>query len=85
MPAAFTGWTFSPYGALQATIRGKVCLFSYASKEDIQHKAEGPNHILLTVILNQTLPVTIEVIHEVFSRFGKVDKIVMFQKPGART
>jgi len=40
----------------------------------------GPNTILLVVIENLVYPVTLDVIHQIFSKFGNVLKIITFTK-----
>eukprot|EP00002_Diphylleia_rotans_P030761 TRINITY_DN6355_c0_g1_i1.p1 TRINITY_DN6355_c0_g1~~TRINITY_DN6355_c0_g1_i1.p1 ORF type:complete len:470 (+),score=109.33 TRINITY_DN6355_c0_g1_i1:84-1493(+) len=42
-----------------------------------------PNHILLATILNPVYPVTADVLHQVFSPFGFLLKVVLFQKSSA--
>lgn len=41
---------------------------------------ENPNHILLATIQNVLYPVTIEIIHAVFSKYGAVKRIIIFSK-----
>lgn len=41
---------------------------------------EEPNRILLVTIHHMLYPITIEVLHQVFSPYGFVEKIVTFQK-----
>ncbi|XKL67566.1 hypothetical protein PGB90_003057 [Kerria lacca] len=39
-----------------------------------------PNHVLLYTILNPHYPITTEVINNISSRIGKVNRIVIFRK-----
>eukprot|EP00002_Diphylleia_rotans_P008171 TRINITY_DN1790_c0_g4_i1.p1 TRINITY_DN1790_c0_g4~~TRINITY_DN1790_c0_g4_i1.p1 ORF type:complete len:472 (-),score=88.61 TRINITY_DN1790_c0_g4_i1:768-2183(-) len=49
-----------------------------------EHKDENtPNHILLATILNPHYPITADVLHQVFSPFGVLVKVVLFQKSAA--
>jgi hypothetical protein len=41
-----------------------------------------PNRILLVTIHHLLYPITVEVLHQVFSPHGFVEKIVIFQKSG---
>ncbi len=49
---------------------------------DISQQQETPNNILLITILNLVYPVTIEALHQIFSKYGTVLKIIIFQKNG---
>ncbi|CAF4202754.1 unnamed protein product, partial [Rotaria magnacalcarata] len=40
----------------------------------------GPNCVLRVSIINLLYPVTIDVLHQIFSRFGTVLKIITFTK-----
>jgi len=41
---------------------------------------EQANHVLLVTVLNMLYPVGIEVLHRIFSKYGTILKIVIFQK-----
>jgi RNA recognition motif-containing protein len=43
----------------------------------------GPQHVLRAVIDNLMYPVNVDVLHQIFSKFGTVLKIVTFTKSGA--
>lgn len=40
----------------------------------------GPNTVLRVIVESQLYPVSLEVLHQIFQRFGKVLKIVTFTK-----
>jgi len=72
------------YSSVQANIRGKPCYFQYSKRKEItspQDEAK-PNHILLVTVLNMAYPVTIEILHQVFSKYGIINKIIIFNKKG---
>eukprot|EP00002_Diphylleia_rotans_P006898 TRINITY_DN1633_c0_g1_i1.p1 TRINITY_DN1633_c0_g1~~TRINITY_DN1633_c0_g1_i1.p1 ORF type:complete len:466 (+),score=77.46 TRINITY_DN1633_c0_g1_i1:56-1453(+) len=72
-------------------IRGRQIYVNYSNHESLQtpsQKAGQPgdqsitaaNSILLAKVLNAVYPITVDVLHQVFSPFGNVQKIVIFQK-----
>jgi RNA recognition motif-containing protein len=75
----------SYYSGVQASIKGKHVFFQYSNKDTItsQPQHETPNHILLVTIQNMIYPVTIEILHTVFSKYGAVRRLNMFNKNGA--
>lgn len=42
--------------------------------------AGGPNTVLRVIVENLLYPVTLDILHQIFQRFGKVMKIVTFTK-----
>ncbi|GKA93071.1 polypyrimidine tract-binding protein homolog 3 [Tanacetum coccineum] len=52
--------------------------------QDLEQITQGrggePNHILLVTIHHMIYPITVEVLHQVFSLIGYVEKVVIFQK-----
>lgn len=40
----------------------------------------GPNTVLRVIVESQVYPVSLEILHQIFQRFGKVLKIVTFTK-----
>lgn len=75
------------YSTNQATVRGRPVFFQFSNREEITtpqgtQKQSEPNSILLVTILNCFFPITIEVLHQVFSKYGRILKIVIFQKSG---
>eukprot|EP01114_Cavostelium_apophysatum_P000942 TRINITY_DN1081_c0_g1_i1.p1 TRINITY_DN1081_c0_g1~~TRINITY_DN1081_c0_g1_i1.p1 ORF type:complete len:542 (+),score=117.86 TRINITY_DN1081_c0_g1_i1:243-1868(+) len=71
----------SYYDSIQASIRGKPIYFQYSNRESLNDvPVDNPSRILLVTVLNLVYPVTIDVLHQVFSKFGVVQKIVIFQK-----
>ena len=45
-----------------------------------ENKAGGPNTVLRVIVEHMVYPVTLDVIYQIFSRVGKVMKIVTFTK-----
>lgn len=41
---------------------------------------QSPNSVLRTIIENMVFPVSLEVLHQLFARFGKVLRIITFNK-----
>nr|GEV10282.1 hypothetical protein [Tanacetum cinerariifolium] len=52
--------------------------------QDLEQTAQGrgdePNHILLVMIHHMIYPITVEVLHQVFSPLGYVKKVIIFHK-----
>lgn len=46
----------------------------------LQQTEGGPNHVLRAVVENMIYPITIDVLHTIFSKFGVVLKIITFNK-----
>lgn len=42
--------------------------------------AGGPNTVLRVIVESQLYPVSLDILHQIFQRFGKVLKIVTFTK-----
>lgn len=42
--------------------------------------ASGPNTVLRVIVESQLYPVSLDILHQIFQRFGKVLKIVTFTK-----
>jgi len=73
------------YSQVQAAIRGKPCYVQYSSHTELtvpQEEQETPNHILLVSVINLVYPVTIDILHQVFSKYGSIKKIIIFSKKG---
>lgn len=72
------------YSSVQANIRGRPIYFQFSTRESVTVPAstflEAPNSILLVSVLNLVYPVTIEALHQVFSKCGVVLKIITFHK-----
>nr|GEX87363.1 retrotransposon protein, putative, Ty3-gypsy subclass [Tanacetum cinerariifolium] len=49
-------------------------------EQTTQGRGDKPNHILLVTIHHMLYPITVEVLHQVFSPHGYVEKVVIFQK-----
>lgn len=45
-----------------------------------QGNASGPNTVLRVIVESLLYPVSLEILHQIFQRFGKVLKIVTFTK-----
>uniref|UniRef100_H2Z4Y0 RRM domain-containing protein n=1 Tax=Ciona savignyi TaxID=51511 RepID=H2Z4Y0_CIOSA len=46
----------------------------------MQKREGGPNHVLRAVIENMLYPITLDVLHTIFSKFGVILKIITFTK-----
>ncbi|XP_078440988.1 polypyrimidine tract-binding protein homolog 3-like isoform X1 [Wolffia australiana] len=78
------------YTNLQPNIRGRNVYMQFSSHQELttmdQNQQGGkeqdsqPNRILLVTIHHMLYPITVEVLHQVFSPHGFVEKIVTFQK-----
>ncbi|KAH7387807.1 hypothetical protein KP509_16G041900 [Ceratopteris richardii] len=80
------------YGTTQANVRGRNVYIQFSSHSELtvpEHSGQPrrqfeqdlqPNRILLVTIHNPLYPMTVDVLHQVFSRYGIVEKIVTFQK-----
>jgi hypothetical protein len=72
------------YLQVQANIRGKPVYFQYSQHQAVNTATgdEQSNHILLVTVTNLVYPVTIDILHQVFSKYGAIHKIVIFSKKG---
>ncbi|XP_020260067.1 polypyrimidine tract-binding protein homolog 3-like isoform X2 [Asparagus officinalis] len=73
-------------------LRGRNVYIQFSSHQELttaeqnSHRQKGadqdsqPNRILLVTIHTMLYPITVEVLHQVFSPYGFVEKIVTFQK-----
>lgn len=80
------------YETTQANVRGRNVYIQFSSHTELtvpeqsgqprrQHEQDSlPNRILLVTIHNPLYPITVDVLHQVFSPYGFVEKIVTFQK-----
>lgn len=79
------------YASVQASIRGRNIYMQFSSHQELttmdqntQGRKEDldsePNRILLVTIHHMLYPITVDVLHQVFSPHGFVEKIVTFQK-----
>jgi polypyrimidine tract-binding protein 2 len=73
------------YSVQQPSIRGNSIYFQYSDRGEISapQSLESPGTILLVNVSNVIYPVTADVLHQVFSKFGAVHKIVIFSKSGS--
>ncbi|XP_078488599.1 polypyrimidine tract-binding protein 3-like isoform X1 [Ciona intestinalis] len=55
-------------------------LKTQAILEAMQKRDGGPNHVLRAVIENMLYPITLDVLHTIFSKFGVILKIITFTK-----
>eukprot|EP01018_Ginkgo_biloba_P034578 Gb_40370 [translate_table: standard] len=82
------------YSTVQPSVRGRNVYIQFSSHHELttaeqpaQVRRNGdqdlqPNRILLVTIHHLLYPITVEVLHQVFSPHGFVEKIVIFQKSG---
>ncbi|MFS7937141.1 putative RNA recognition motif domain, nucleotide-binding alpha-beta plait domain superfamily [Helianthus anomalus] len=86
VPAAVSAMQF--YANVQPSIRGRNVYVQFSSHQELttmEQNTQGrvdeePNRILLVTIHHMLYPITVEVLHQVFSPHGYVEKIVTFQK-----
>lgn len=79
------------YSTVQPSVRGRNVYLQFSSHQELttaDQNTQGrktdqdsqPNRILLVTIHHMIYPITVEVLHQVFSPHGFVEKIVTFQK-----
>ncbi|KAJ4832820.1 hypothetical protein Tsubulata_029180 [Turnera subulata] len=77
------------YTNIQPSVRGRNVYIQFSSHQELttaDQNAQGrnqdaePNRILLITIHHMLYPITVDVLHQVFSPYGFVEKIVTFQK-----
>ncbi|XP_064947397.1 polypyrimidine tract-binding protein homolog 3-like isoform X3 [Musa acuminata AAA Group] len=79
------------YTSVQPSVRGRNVYIQFSSHQELttaDQNSQGrkgdqdsqPNRILLVTIHHMLYPITVEVLHQVFSPYGFVEKIVTFQK-----
>lgn len=75
------------YATVQPSIRGRNVYVQFSSHQELttmdqntQGRGDEPNRILLVTIHQMLYPITVDVLHQVFSSHGFVEKIVTFQK-----
>ncbi|KAJ7969793.1 polypyrimidine tract-binding protein 3 [Quillaja saponaria] len=75
------------YANVQPSIRGRNVYVQFSSHQELttmdqnsQGRGDEPNRILLVTIHQMLYPITVEVLNQVFSPHGFVEKIVTFQK-----
>ncbi|XP_039020717.1 polypyrimidine tract-binding protein homolog 3 isoform X2 [Hibiscus syriacus] len=85
VPSAINAMQF--YTNVQPTIRGRNVYVQFSSHQELttmdqnaQGRGDEPNRILLVTIHHMLYPITVEVLYQVFSPHGFVEKIVTFQK-----
>ncbi|XP_038725707.1 polypyrimidine tract-binding protein homolog 3 isoform X4 [Tripterygium wilfordii] len=85
IPSAISALQF--YTNVQPTIRGRNVYVQFSSHQELttmeqnaQGRGDEPNRILLVTVHHMLYPITVEVLHQVFSPYGFVEKIVTFQK-----
>ncbi|CAI9301737.1 unnamed protein product [Lactuca saligna] len=85
VPSAVNAMQF--YANVQPSIRGRNVYVQFSSHQELttmeqntQGRGDEPNRILLVTIHHMLYPITVEVLQQVFSPHGYVEKIVTFQK-----
>ncbi|XP_057973366.1 polypyrimidine tract-binding protein homolog 3 isoform X1 [Malania oleifera] len=75
------------YTNVQPSVRGRNVYVQFSSHQELttmdqnpQGRGDEPNRILLVTIHHLLYPITVEVLHQVFSPHGFVEKIVTFHK-----
>lgn len=78
------------YATNQAMIRTRPVYLQYSRRQEISSSSsssrdsgdEPPNHILMVSVENVMYPITIDIMHQIFSKYGEVQKIILFNKSG---
>jgi len=81
------------YNQVQPSIRGRPIWFQYSNHEEITSSTsaavtgnagqnDGANQILLVTVMNAIYPITVDVVQQVFSKFGTLLKVIIFNKNG---
>ncbi|GLT67451.1 hypothetical protein SLA2020_397610 [Shorea laevis] len=85
IPSAVNALQF--YANIQPSIRGRNVYIQFSSHQELttmdqntQGRGDEPNRILLVTIHHMLYPITVDVLHQVFSPHGFVEKMVTFQK-----
>ncbi|KAK7270973.1 hypothetical protein RJT34_26523 [Clitoria ternatea] len=84
IPSAVSALQF--YANVQPSIRGRNVYVQFSSHQELttmdqnQGREDEPNRILLVTVHHMKYPITADVLHQVFSPHGYVEKIVTFQK-----
>ncbi|XP_057446037.1 polypyrimidine tract-binding protein homolog 3 [Lotus japonicus] len=84
VPSAVSALQF--YANVQPSIRGRNVYVQFSSHQELttmdqtQAREDEPNRILLVTVHHMLYPITVDVLHQVFSPNGYVEKIVTFQK-----
>ncbi|KAM3248352.1 polypyrimidine tract-binding protein 3 isoform X3 [Capsicum annuum] len=85
VPSAVKALQF--YSNVQPSIRGRNVYVQFSSHQELttmdqnaQGRGDEPNRILLVTIHHMLYPITVDVLQQVFSPHGFVEKIVTFQK-----
>ncbi|XP_020236309.1 polypyrimidine tract-binding protein homolog 3 [Cajanus cajan] len=84
IPSAVNALQF--YANVQPSIRGRNVYVQFSSHQELttmdqnQAREDEPNRILLVTVHHMLYPITADVLHQVFSPHGYVEKIVTFQK-----
>ncbi|XP_061350477.1 polypyrimidine tract-binding protein homolog 3-like isoform X2 [Gastrolobium bilobum] len=84
IPSAVNALQF--YANVQPSIRGRNVYVQFSSHQELttmdqsQGREDEPNRILLVTVHHMLYPITVDVLQQVFSPHGYVEKIVTFQK-----
>ncbi|ESW15554.1 hypothetical protein PHAVU_007G081900 [Phaseolus vulgaris] len=84
VPSAVNALQF--YANIQPSIRGRNVYVQFSSHQELttmdqsQGRGDEPNRILLVTVHHMLYPITVDVLFQVFSPHGTVEKIVTFQK-----
>lgn len=72
------------YSQTPANVRGRTVYFQYSNRQELDTKraasSDTPNHVILVTVQNMVYPITIDVLYQIFSRYGAVHKIVCFNR-----
>ena len=66
-----------------ASLFGSKLSFDLAKSTFSRSRDEKPSRVLLVHVVNLVYPVTLDTVHQIFSRFGIVERVVTFQKDPA--
>ncbi|KAH1230549.1 Polypyrimidine tract-binding 3 [Glycine max] len=88
VPSAVNALQF--YANVQPSIRGRNVYVQFSSHQELttmdqsQGRGDEPNRILLVTVHHMLYPMTVDVLYQVFSPHGSVEKIVTFQKSAVK-
>lgn len=70
------------YASVPLQLHGQNVYFQFSKRSEVTqpNTVQGDNTILLVSVLNMMYPITIDVLHRVFKKYGSISKIVIFTK-----
>lgn len=73
------------YSQSSAQLRGRSVYFQFSNHQSLSDSGDstsstGPTSVLLVAISNVLYPISVDVLYQIFCRFGKPQKIVWFER-----